>query len=100
MSVTVEGEPCLPDDNSEETLYITEHYYGYCKQTEWDNIGVPCRTPALERMACNGQQIELDCDVAGIYGHDFRPHSLSGPLQLPRLFWQMAPPFQFDREVA
>ncbi|MCC7335395.1 MAG: DUF2071 domain-containing protein [Pirellulaceae bacterium] len=70
VSVTVEGEPCLPDDNSEET-FITEHYYGYCKQRNGTTLEYRVEHPRWSVWRAISS--ELDCDVAGTYGQDFAP---------------------------
>ncbi len=75
VSVTVEGEPYVPDDDSEET-FITEHYYGYCKQRNGTTLEYRVEHPRWNvwRAISN----ELDCDVAGTYGDAFAPF-LNGP---------------------
>lgn len=75
VSVTVEGEPCLPDEDSEET-FITEHYYGYCKQRNGTTLEYRVEHPRWSVWSAISS--ELDCDVAGIYGHAFAPF-LNGP---------------------
>ncbi len=76
VSVTVEGEPCLPDDDSEET-FITEHYYGYCKQRNGTTLEYRVEHPRWSVWRAISS--ELDCDVAGIYGHVFVPFLSSRP---------------------
>lgn len=68
--VSVEGEPCVPDDNSEET-FITEHYYGYCKQRNGTTLEYRVEHPRWNVWRAISS--ELDCDVAGTYGQDFAP---------------------------
>ena len=76
VSVTVEGEPCLPDDDSEET-FITEHYYGYCKQRNGTTLEYRVEHPRWNVWRATSS--ELDCDVAGTYGHIFAPFLNSPP---------------------
>jgi uncharacterized protein YqjF (DUF2071 family) len=75
VSVTVEGNPWLPADDSEET-FITEHYYGYCKQRNGTTLEYRVEHPRWKVWRAISS--ELDCDVAGIYGHAFAPF-LKGP---------------------
>jgi hypothetical protein len=75
VSVTVEGEPSLPDDDSEET-FITEHYYGYCKQRNGTTLEYRVEHPRWNVWRVISSK--LDCDVAGTYGQDFAPF-LNGP---------------------
>lgn len=75
VSVTVEGEPYVPDDDSEET-FITEHYYGYCKQRNGSTLEYRVEHPRWRVWRTVSS--ELDCDVAGTYGQAFAPF-LNGP---------------------
>ncbi len=75
VTVTVEGEPYLPDDDSEET-FITEHYYGYCKQRNGKTLEYHVEHPRWH--VWRDSSSELDCDVAGTYGQVFEPF-LTGP---------------------
>src|SRR5262245_45226053 len=74
MAVSVDGEPCLPAPDSEET-FITEHYWGYV--TQRDGSTVEYRVEHPRWRVWRGSDPTFDCDVAGLYGGEFVA-SLSG----------------------
>lgn len=76
VSVEVEGEPYVPDNDSEET-FITEHYYGYCKQRDGTTLEYRVEHPRWSVWRAFSS--ELDCDVAGTYGQAFAPFLLDPP---------------------
>ncbi len=70
LSAELTGEPAALVAGSEEE-FITEHYWGYCRQRDGSTLEyqvehIPWRVWA----AANAQ---LDCDVAALYGPEFVP---------------------------
>lgn len=76
VSVTVQGEACAADDDSQET-FITEHYYGYCKQRNGTTLEYRVEHPRWN--VWRATSCELDCDVAGTYGSAFAPFIKGSP---------------------
>ncbi len=76
VSIEVEGNPYAPDNDSEEA-FITEHYYGYCKQRCGMTLEYRVEHPRWSVWRAIGS--ELDCDVAGTYGQAFAPFLNGAP---------------------
>jgi uncharacterized protein YqjF (DUF2071 family) len=75
LSVEIAGEPQPLAIGSEEE-FITEHYWGYCRQRSGSTLEYRVEHPSwLVWTAANSK---LDCDVPGVYGAAFAPF-LSGP---------------------
>ncbi len=75
LSATVDGEPYLAGEQSEEA-FITEHYYGYTAQRDGGTLEYRVEHPRWN--VWNAVDQELVCDVAAVYGPAFAPF-LAGP---------------------
>jgi uncharacterized protein YqjF (DUF2071 family) len=68
LEVQVQGEPALADLDSEET-FITEHYWGYCRQRDGGTVEYQVEHPRWR--VWRGIASKLECDVARFYGAEF-----------------------------
>jgi uncharacterized protein YqjF (DUF2071 family) len=68
LCVTLDGEPYLPEESSEEA-FITEHYWGYTAQRDGSTREYQVEHPRWH--VWKGQDLELVCDVATLYGAEF-----------------------------
>jgi uncharacterized protein YqjF (DUF2071 family) len=70
LSAEITGEPAALVPGSEEE-FITEHYWGYCRQRDGSTVEYRVEHPPWRvwtaANAC------LDCDVAALYGPEFVP---------------------------
>src|SRR4029079_2435352 len=73
--VGVWGEPVLAAPDSEET-FITEHYWGYCRQRDGSTFEYQVEHPRWR--VWRGIESKFDCDVARFYGPEFEK-ALNGP---------------------
>jgi uncharacterized protein len=62
------GEPSLPSLDSEEA-FITEHYWGYCRQRDGGTIEYQVEHPRWR--VWRGQSPRLECDAGNFYGPEF-----------------------------
>lgn len=74
LRMTVDGEPLLPDDTSEEA-FVTEHYWGYATQRDGSTLEYRVDHPRWK--VWRAVDHELSCDAAALYGTGFAPF-LSG----------------------
>ena len=70
VGVTVSGAPKVAPPDSEET-FITEHYWGYAKQPDGSTMEYRVEHP--QWGVWTGSDVELECDVAALYGEAFAP---------------------------
>lgn len=70
LHVTVNGDPYVPDENSEEA-FITEHYWGYTAQRDGSTLEYQVEHPRWNVWRAHDQ--EFLCDVAALYGKQFAP---------------------------
>ena len=75
VGLTVSGDPVTPGPD-EEATFITEHYWGYAGQP--DGTTLEYRVEHPQWRVWRGEDPELECDVAGLYGERFAP-ALAGP---------------------
>lgn len=75
LKVRVAGEPALAAPDSEET-FITEHYWGYCRQRDGGTVEYQVEHPRWR--VWRGIASRFDCDVGKFYGSEF-VQALSGP---------------------
>lgn len=68
MSVSIRGEPQLPDPES-EACFITEHYWGYVSQRDGSTVEYQVEHPPWR--VWRGVESRFDCDVGGLYGQEF-----------------------------
>ena len=68
VRMTVSGEPAVAAPDSEEA-FITEHYWGYAQQKDGRTMEYRVEHPPWR--VWTGQDVELECDVAGLYGEAF-----------------------------
>ncbi|CAN5492516.1 DUF2071 domain-containing protein [soil metagenome] len=68
LEAVVSGEPYLPDQNSEAT-FITEHYWGYCKQRDGGTVEYQVAHPRWR--VWRAEQSKIICDTAKLYGPEF-----------------------------
>jgi uncharacterized protein len=73
LEVEVMGVPSLPAPDSEET-FITEHYWGYCKQRDGGTVEYQVEHPRWR--VWRARQAQLACDAQRLYGSEF-VHALS-----------------------
>lgn len=69
VSATFSGSPAIPADDAEET-FITEHYWGYSRLP--DGGCVEYRVEHPRWSVWRADAASLDCDVASLYGPEFR----------------------------
>jgi len=70
LAVTLDGEPMLPDEISEEA-FITEHYWGYTSQRDGATLEYQVEHPRWN--VWKGATPELACDAGALYGPSFVP---------------------------
>jgi uncharacterized protein YqjF (DUF2071 family) len=70
VSADVAGEPGALEPGSEEE-FITEHYYGYCRQRDGSTLEYRVEHPSWRVWPASNAR--LDCDVAAVYGAEFAP---------------------------
>jgi uncharacterized protein YqjF (DUF2071 family) len=70
LSAEIEGEPAPLVPGSEEE-FITEHYYGYCRQRDGSTLEYRVEHPSWRVWPA--QNARLDCEVAAVYGGEFAP---------------------------
>jgi uncharacterized protein len=71
LSLHFQGEPQPPTIGSEEE-FITEHYWGYTKQTDGSTIEYQVEHPSWRMWPVSAAR--YDCDVEAIYGKQFVPY--------------------------
>jgi uncharacterized protein YqjF (DUF2071 family) len=71
LSVQIEGEAALPLAGLEEE-FITEHYWGYTKQTDGTTMEYQVEHPPWRVWPASSMR--YDCDVEAIYGKQFVPY--------------------------
>lgn len=76
LQVRVVGEPALAAPDSEEA-FITEHYWGYCRQRDGGTVEYQVEHPRWR--VWRGTEPRFECDVAKFYGAEFSK-ALSGPI--------------------
>ncbi len=74
LGVTVEGQPRLVDEAS-EAAFITEHYWGYCRQRDGSTLEYRVDHPRWR--VWQAAEAVFDCDLQALYGGEFRD-ALSG----------------------
>jgi uncharacterized protein YqjF (DUF2071 family) len=75
IGATFGGTPALPAPGSEPE-FITEHYWGYCRQRNGSTMEYQVEHP--QWPAWSATTSKLDCDVANFYGPQYR-EALSRP---------------------
>ena len=75
VAATFSGPATTPGDESEEA-FITEHYWGYSRQSSGITIEYQVEHPRWK--AWHAETATLDCDVAALYGAAFA-EPLTGP---------------------
>lgn len=75
LRVEIDGAPRLFDEGTEES-FITEHYWGYCRQRDGSTIEYQVEHPRWKVWSAVGS--DFDCDVATLYGEEFVA-PLTGP---------------------
>jgi uncharacterized protein YqjF (DUF2071 family) len=68
LAVEVMGAPSLPAPDSEEA-FITEHYWGYCKQRDGGTVEYQVEHPRWR--VWRARHAQLACDAQRLYGSDF-----------------------------
>jgi uncharacterized protein YqjF (DUF2071 family) len=68
LEVKVAGKPALAGLDSEEA-FITEHYWGYCRQRDGGAVEYQVEHPRWH--VWRGIESKLECDVARFYGPEF-----------------------------
>ncbi len=68
LSAAIDGEPRALAPGSEEE-FITEHYWGYCRQRDGSTLEYRVEHPPWRVWTAT--RAALDCDVAAIYGAQF-----------------------------
>ena len=68
LTVSIEGEPVLPPDESEET-FITEHYWGYSSLKSGGTVEYQVEHPQWRVWRATEASLELD--TAALYGATF-----------------------------
>ncbi len=63
-----EAAPLAPGSHEE---FIAEHYWGYCAQRDRGTVEYRVAHPPWR--VWRGDEAQLDCDVAGLYGPQFAP---------------------------
>ena len=69
LGVTVEGQPRLVDEASEEA-FLTEHYWGYSRRRDGSTLEYRVDHPRWRVWQV--AEAALDCDVEALYGGEFR----------------------------
>jgi uncharacterized protein YqjF (DUF2071 family) len=75
LSMSILGQPYDPSDDAEET-FITEHYWGYARQTDGTTVEYQVEHPRWRVWRASAAH--FSCDVASLYGPEF-----VGPLSRP-----------------
>jgi len=70
LAAEIAGQPSPLVPGSEEE-FITEHYYGYCRQRDGTTLEYRVEHPAWRVWPAFN--VKLDCDVAAVYGSEFVP---------------------------
>jgi uncharacterized protein YqjF (DUF2071 family) len=70
LSLTHAGEPAALSPGSHEE-FIAEHYWGYCAQRDRGTVEYRVAHPPWRIW--RGEEAQLDCDVAALYGPQFAP---------------------------
>ncbi len=68
IGATFGGRPELPAAGSEPE-FITEHYWGYCRQRDGSTVEYRVEHPQWPVWPASASR--LDCDVAGFYGSQY-----------------------------
>ena len=68
LEVKTRGEWSVPDLDSEAS-FVAEHYWGYAAQRDGSTLEYEVEHPRW-RMT-KADEIEYECDVAGLYGEEF-----------------------------
>jgi len=74
IGATTQGDPRFFGPGSEEA-FITEHYWGYTRQRDGGTVEYEVEHPPWRLWRAGN--IELDCDLKAVYGHQFA-EALSG----------------------
>lgn len=74
LSLSYSGAPSPPEDDTEET-FITEHYWGYSRQSDRTTVEYQVEHPRWRVWTASAAR--LSCDVAALYGPGFAS-ALSG----------------------
>ncbi len=77
LEMEVEGEPLPIEDGSHEE-FITEHYWGYCRQRDGGTMEYEVEHPRWRVRPA--KTFRLDCDVAGLYGSPFVSYLQAAPV--------------------
>ena len=75
LAVAYSGTSAIPADDSEEA-FITEHYWGYSRQTDGSTVEYRVEHPRWPVWRAN--ESGLTCDASSLYGREF-----AGPLTGP-----------------
>jgi uncharacterized protein YqjF (DUF2071 family) len=76
LSASITGEPAALVAGSEEE-FITEHYYGYCRQRDGGTMEYRVEHPPWRVWPAD--EAQFDCDVARVYGAEFLPCLSAAP---------------------
>jgi uncharacterized protein YqjF (DUF2071 family) len=68
LSAEIRGEPAALLPASEEE-FITEHYWGYCRQRDGSTLAYRVEHPPWR--VWDAANVRLDCEVAAVYGAEF-----------------------------
>jgi uncharacterized protein len=77
LSASIQGAPAALVPGSEEE-FITEHYWGYCRQRDGSTIEYRVEHPPWR--VWSAAEARLDCDVAALYGRAFVPFLEAKPI--------------------
>jgi hypothetical protein len=69
LQVTTIGDARLPETSSFQG-FITEHYWGYARQTDGSTMEYHVEHPRWR--VWDTQTAEFHCDIAGLYGEAFK----------------------------
>jgi uncharacterized protein YqjF (DUF2071 family) len=70
LAAQIAGEPVALVPGSEEE-FITEHYWGYCRQRDGSTLEYRVEHPPWRVWTAANAQ--FDCDIAAVYGAEFLP---------------------------
>jgi uncharacterized protein len=76
VALTTEREGVLPETGSDQE-FITEHYWGYVKQRDGSSREYRVEHPRWR--VWNARAVEVNCDVAELYGEHFAPAFANPP---------------------
>jgi uncharacterized protein YqjF (DUF2071 family) len=76
VSATTDGGPTLPAPDSREA-FIVEHYWGYARQRTGATMEYRVEHPAWRVWRTS--DVELECDVAALYGTRLQPVIAGAP---------------------